>query len=273
MTTSSRIGYFINILLRRSASNIFINSHDFYILRDESRRSVRAPRVTVLETRLGLKIAVRHNIYDFRILKEQFLDQQYFPSGFYQKNFKPITVLDIGGYIGDFAFYCASVFGSTVHCYEPTPENFKIIEWTYGLNPSLMNKVMIFNEAVSSSEGFIKLNVQVIDGEVHASSNRDYLNDSSSIEIPCLGLEHAIDRITKERLDLLKIDCEGEEFNILEGCGTRVLSDRVRYLVFECHPFVENFVDRRDALIKRLEASFWVRREKSNLYFLRNKSI
>jgi FkbM family methyltransferase len=233
------------------------------------RRNIKSDSFTVLETKKGVKIAARQNSCDIKIIKEQFVNLQYFPGDVYPENFKPQVVLDIGGYIGDLSLYCASTFNSRVHCYEPTPQNFKVLEKNLSLNPTL--NITAFNKGISGSSESIKLNVQDVSGEIHASSHKRYDNNATAIEIPCVSLSDAIDALKEPRIDLLKIDCEGQEFEILGNCDLEYLSSKVRYLVFEHHGFVENHRAKLTSLLHALERHFEIVRNAKRLCFLKSK--
>lgn len=251
-------------------NDVFINIADYNCLLLQMRRKIRSDSFTILETRNGTTIAARHNRFDVKIITEQFVDLQYFPDDVYPENFKPQIVLDIGGYIGDLSLYCASTFNSKVHCYEPTPQNFKMLEKNLSLNPTL--NITAFNKGISGSSESIKLNVQDISGEIHASSHKRYDNDATAIEIPCVSLSDAIDALEEPRIDLLKIDCEGQEFEILGNCDLEYLSSKVRYLVFEHHGFVENHRAKLTKLLIDLDRYFDLARNAKRLCFLKSRT-
>lgn len=250
---------------------IFVNNHDYEKLTDQSNNRIKENKITILETVNGAKIAARHNIYDIRIIKEQFIDLQYFPNNVYENNFKPRVVLDIGGYIGDLSLYCASTFNSKVHCYEPTPQNFNIIETNLELNPELKNNITIFNKGISGKTESIRLNVQDMTGEIHASSHKIFDRHNNEITIPCVSLFEAINTLNEPIIDLLKIDCEGQEFEILGDINLNELSKKIKYLVFEHHKFVNNYETRIKDLLEKLKVDFDIIHKRKNLYFLKSK--
>lgn len=250
--------------------DVFVNFDDYENLLSESNERVRQDKITVLQTVKGTKIAARHNIYDVKIIKEQFLDLQYFPA-FFDKNFKPKVVLDIGGYIGDLSFYCAEQFGSKIHCYEPTPQNYNMIKNNLNLNPHLQEYITVYNKGISNSREPIKLNVQDILGEIHASSHKKYKSDVTTIEIPCVSLEDAISTLDEDRIDLLKIDCEGQEFAILSKVNAEELASKVYYIAFEYHKFVENYKEKLDDILENLTTTFEVLKLSKKLCFLKSK--
>lgn len=247
---------------------VFVNVNDYYNLINKSNNKIREEKVTNLITKDGVTISVRHNIYDIKIVKEQFVDLQYFPN-LYEENFEPKVVLDIGGYIGDLSLYCASVYGSKVHCYEPTPQNYQMIQKNLKLNQHL--NIKVFNKGISGHNETIKLNVQDISGEIHASSNKTYNSNTNTIEIPCISLLDAIENMKEPVIDLLKIDCEGQEFKILKECNVNDLSKRVKYLVFEYHKFVEDYQNKLNNVLINLEKDFKIVKKTKKLCFLKSK--
>ena len=249
---------------------IFVNNAVYESLLKESNNRIRQEKISVLETSNGIKINARHNIYDIKIIKEQFVDLQYFPN-IYEEKFSPKVVLDIGGYIGDLSLYCASEFNSKVHVYEPTPQNFDMIQKNLKLNPHLQENIKAFNKGVSGTTDTIKINVQDITGEIHASSHKKYKTQVETISIPCVSLEDAIYEMNEPLIDLLKIDCEGQEFEILGKTDLDKLSNKVKYLVFEHHKFVDDYKNRLDKLMTQLEKHFIVLKKSKKLCYLKSK--
>ena len=254
----------------KNPSEVFKNVEDYNLLLTQSNNRIRENKKTILETFNGTKIAARHNIYDVKIIKEQFLDLQYFPSVI-EKNWIPKVVLDIGGYIGDLSLYCASEFSSKVYCYEPTPQNYKMIKTNLELNPHLESLITVHNKGISNSNHPIKLNVQEINGEIHASSHKKYKTDQQTIEVPCVSLNEAINQVNEPIIDLLKIDCEGQEFEILKDIDSKKLSEQVIYIAFEYHKFVKDYVEKLDDILKNLEQNFEVIKKSKKLVFLKSK--
>lgn len=207
---------------------------------------------TVLRTRTGLRIAVRHNLYDVQIVKEQFIDRHYL------RHFRPrarrdLIVLDVGSYIGDFALYCAHELGARVVAYEPTAENRHMLERNLTLNPALRDRITVVPRGIAAGSE-VQANVQVRGREVHVSSY--YYADDPTAEqrtFPCDTLAEALDRQGLERVDLLKVDCEGGEYDIFPATPRAVL-DRVDSLVFEWHPVV-GWEGRLRRVVEGLEAA------------------
>ena len=160
------------------------------------------------------------------LFHEIWLDKVYSPAGY---EIKPgDVVFDIGGNVGVFALYAATRAKNVkVYSFEPFPENAKYFE--RNLKDSRLKNVEFFNVAVSDEVGTRVLNV-------HDSWIKHSLNGKSSedegITVNCTSLNQAMEKIDK--CDLLKIDCEGSEYEILYSCSTETLK-KVKKIVGEYH--------------------------------------
>lgn len=127
------------------------------------------------------------------------LDDEY---GLREITPQPRTIIDIGANIGLFSLWARSCFQlATVHAYEPNPQ---ITQFT---RKNLEQcDVTLFTEAVGSEMGFASM----IDG---SESRLGQFAIRESGEIVAVTLEEAINRIGGS-VDLLKLDCEGAEWEI-----------------------------------------------------------
>ena len=173
------------------------------------------------------------------LFHEIWLDKVYSPAGY---EIKPNDVIfDIGGNIGVFALYAATRASNVeVYSFEPFLENAKYFE--RNLKDSQLKNVHFFNMAVSDAVGTRVLNV-------HDSWIKHSLNDKSSNKegttVNCTSLDQAMEKVAK--CDLLKLDCEGSEYEILYACSPETLK-KVKKIVGEYH----NLDDERNG--ERLRA-------------------
>ena len=81
--------------------------------------------------------------------------------------------------------------------------------------------------------GEIVLNVQALDaGEMHVSSY--WYPDAEPRSIPSVSLEELLDAHELDVVDLLKVDCEGGEYDIFPEAPDRAL-DCIRNIATEWH--------------------------------------
>jgi FkbM family methyltransferase len=150
-------------------------------------------------------------------LSHLFIDDPY-QLALLPKNIR--TILDVGGNSGLFALLARHYFPeANIHCYEPNPVLLPVIQ----TNTSAFN-IRVFPEGVGSTASRATMNCEgpTLEGSTVPS-------DSGNITITALS--QALERIGGS-VDLLKMDCEGAEWSILED--TTSLS-KVRHLAMEYH--------------------------------------
>lgn len=200
----------------------------------------------VLFTRDGLKLTIRQNIWDARIIQETFIEKPYIR--YFNLPSNP-TIVDIGGYIGDFSIYAAKYLNANVIVYEPTIENFVILKQNIE-NNGFEKRIIPINKAVSDSNE-IKLNIKIQKSEeVHASA---YMyQDAGSRIIPSITLSNLLETHQLDSIDLLKVDCEGCEYDIFSETSDQIFN-RIKNIVFEYHR-VEGFKMKLDLVLNRLQS-------------------
>ncbi|HEX7027331.1 MAG TPA: FkbM family methyltransferase [Gammaproteobacteria bacterium] len=201
-----------------------------------------------LKTHDGLNITIRQNVWDARIIKEIFFDKPY--TRHFNLPANPVIV-DIGGYIGDFSIYAAKYLNAgRVIVYEPTVENFAILKQNIE-NNAFNDRITAVNKAVSNSNEVI-LNVDIQEGnEVHVSGY--WYTDAERRRIPSVTLADVLAEHRLKSVDLLKVDCEGGEYDIFPAVTDDVYS-LIRNIVFEYHR-VDGFEKKFERVLSRLKAA------------------
>lgn len=127
---------------------------------------------------------------------------------------KPVVV-DIGAYIGKIGRLCREVNPNTiVHAIEPEPENYKLIKGSY-----------VYNYAIGYPERMVSFYV-INRKEQKGSSQSNSLypiKNSKKIKVKCITLSRFLKENNIKHIDLLKINCEGGEYEIF-GSNVSFLS-------------------------------------------------
>lgn len=148
------------------------------------------------------------------------------------------TIVDVGANLGFFALAAREHYpAAVIHAYEPNPRIQAMLHAnTDGL------RVAVYAEAVGDRDGTGQL---LDDGP----SNQARLTpDSGAVTVPMVSLETVLERVGSE-LDLLKLDCEGAEWEILRpGPGWA----RVRHIRMEYHLFRGETAEEAQSALVRL---------------------
>jgi FkbM family methyltransferase len=139
-------------------------------------------------------------------------------------------VIDIGAHIGLFASYVGLRYPDIViHSFEPFQDNFNLLLKNLALNH--VENVRAHNLALSADGRFLEMatNPKNSGG---ATCHARTLTHRRTDMIPSTTLDHVFDALKPARCKLLKIDCEGSEYEVL--LSTRSLA-QVEYLSGEFH--------------------------------------
>ena len=140
------------------------------------------------------------------------------------------VVIDIGGNIGASAvFFLKELPTATVYAFEPEPATFDLLRKNIALNGFAARGKGI-NKAVAGSAGTRTLFFAPDSG----TNSLVVQDDRGQIAVECTTLEQIFAEHHIERCDLLKIDCEGAEYEILLDTPAAVLN-RVSTIILEWH--------------------------------------
>jgi FkbM family methyltransferase len=140
------------------------------------------------------------------------------------------TIVDIGAHRGTFAVHAAHASPEAkVYCYEPEQRNFAFLQQNIDAN-GLGSRVSAFRCAVGASKGPRKLAV----GTSLLNSFHIIPEDACSQTVNCTTVNEIFARHELDAIDLLKMNCEGAEYEILESCS-RADFDRIANIRLEYH--------------------------------------
>jgi len=174
-----------------------------------------------------------------------FLQSVYVDNYFLKKYIKPESiVIDIGANIGQFNFFCHSVLKSKkIYSFEPLKETFKILQ----LNTNGRN---IFNCAISSKNKDV-LNMYIPETSLMATLVKDNYKKKEKVSVR--KLDSIIEIRNENKIDLLKIDTEGSEYDVTKASEETL--KKTKYLLIEAslnRKSIGNLVDILELLKKIL---------------------
>jgi FkbM family methyltransferase len=159
------------------------------------------------------------------------------------------VVLDIGANIGIASIYFAATFpDAVIHAFEPEPGNCEVLE----ANARQLARIQVHRFALGADDGELTL----FDSDDRAnlggfSSHDAGVNPARSKTVPVRHSGRALAELGIRKVDILKIDTEGAEWEILTAMD-RALLGGVRVIMGELH-------GRRDfALLDFLQPMFHI---------------
>lgn len=162
----------------------------------------------------------------------------------YMKNFFPEfsisegeIVLDIGAHHGIFTINIANM-GAKVHSFEPNLMSVEIIKKNISVNSFVIDPI-INNSAISDTENQyvdFDLGVRSTAGSIKNLKHKE-LRSGKKIKVKTVKLDNYILNNKLNQIKLLKIDCEGAEYDIFKS--SREIYN-IKYLIVEAHETLGN---------------------------------
>ncbi len=137
------------------------------------------------------------------------------------------TVIDVGANVGVFTTHAAALVGSTgrVVAVEPNPKTFQVLKGNVERNG--LSNARLVAVAADDHEGTARLFIH--DFPINSSLKRA---SGDSVDVPLWTLDRIAREQKLERLDLIKIDTEGNVPGVLRGAAGLIEKHRPR-IVFE----------------------------------------
>lgn len=149
------------------------------------------------------------------------------------------TIFDIGANVGVYSLFAAeSNPNAHIYAFEPTPEVFSSLERNIAANQ--FANITVYRAAVGIHSGVTYLHrCGGIDG---ANEGMNYVSsDRASLEqVETTTLDDFCANQRIRRIDLLKIDVEGGEFDVLRGARTLLQQQRIDCIFLELVEWTAN---------------------------------
>jgi FkbM family methyltransferase len=154
------------------------------------------------------------------------------------------TVLDLGGYQGQWASDIFARYGCTIHVFEPVPAYAAAIRRRFARNP----RIHVHECGLAAAAGRATIHL-------HDDATSTFAKDGAAVDI---RFERAADFLAARSIDrvhLLKVNIEGGEYDLLDHLLDSGLIDRVDDLQVQFHDFVPAAEARMRAIQERLAQS------------------
>jgi FkbM family methyltransferase len=157
------------------------------------------------------------------------------------------VVLDVGGFKGQWASDIFAKYLCTVHVYEPIPEFAEYIARRFAKNDS----IVVHAEGLGATT---RTETALLQSDATTMTSGPG-NSAPGVPVQVRAATEAIDALDIDRIDLLKLNIEGMEFELLESLLDHDYVRRIDHLQIQFHDFFEDAHQRRDAIQQRLRAT------------------
>ena len=141
-------------------------------------------------------------------------------------------------------------FGVELHAFDPTPSSVNMLAST-----DLPERFIFHPWAITAEDGTLKFYPRVRkDGSKSTVMFTMIAEDASiddAIEVPAFCLSSVADKLGHERIDLLKMDIEGAEYDVLEGLLASTIKPRQLLVEFH-HRFKSIGLHKTEDIVARL---------------------
>jgi len=157
------------------------------------------------------------------------------------------VVLDVGGFMGQWASDIVAMYGCRVHVFEPVPAFAARIEQRFARNPL----VTIHRYGLGGVANVVPL---AVSGDASSHVRTEQLG-RAVISVRLRTPAEVLDELNIATVDLLKLNIEGAEYDLLDHLVGTDLIKRIVELQVQFHAFVADAERRRAALCRRLSAT------------------
>jgi FkbM family methyltransferase len=156
------------------------------------------------------------------------------------------TVLDVGGFEGQWASDVVAMYGCRVHVFEPVPGYAEHIRRRFARNPL----VDVHAVGLSSQDESVLASIA---GD--ASSHHRAGEQTVRITLRCAAA--VIDELALAQIDLMKVNIEGAEYDLLDHMISSGRISKVRDLQVQFHAFVPRAAEHMAAIRRALEQTHY----------------
>lgn len=196
-----------------------------------------------------------HKIFEYSVYCYNYSNLLYLFVDIFLKNTyrfgytgKNPVIIDCGANIGMAILFFKKLYpGSRIIAFEPNPFAFQLLEKNISINR--INNVVLYNEALSSTEGMVSFFMNDDKGTLIGSLIRERGGDTT-FEVKAKKLSDVIADINP---DLVKMDVEGAEHEIIEDLQKAGKLSMASQYIIEYHHQINEQKPRLAGFLKKFE--------------------
>ena len=155
------------------------------------------------------------------------------------------TMLDIGCWYGPLALFAAQLC-QTVVAVDPDPAAFASMKRNVALNPTFGQRIVGVQAAIAAASGTRQLHARNFWGDSASSLLHRSLDTAETETVAALSLDELLQKSGTSKVDFLKIDIEGGEFEVLTALSDFLKRMEYPTLLIAFHPsyLAENYLQQ-----------------------------
>jgi FkbM family methyltransferase len=140
-------------------------------------------------------------------------------------------VVDVGGSTGPWSNFIFEKYHCNIHVFEPLISSFHECEKRFEYN----NKVTCYNLAVSNENKMVRMEegIKPDDSSFYAKGKGTF------VDVKVVDISEELTKLNITDIDLMKINIEGEEYNVIDSLYASNRLTSIEYLLIQPHHFVD----------------------------------
>ena len=160
---------------------------------------------------------------------------------------KNFVCVDVGGNTGLYSLQLAKLASEgMVHTFEPVAHNYHVIQLAKHINS--FNNLTVNNMAVGAEPGVVRMAVPLND------SGYAYMTSEGRGNVCVVRLDEYFSESSLERVDFLKIDVEGAEYEVIKG-GSEIFGDADKKPLVVQVELIDRYLERFGASVDKFIAT------------------
>lgn len=167
-------------------------------------------------------------VLDALVIKDTVIDDSYLVDNLRLPTKK--TIIDIGAGLGDFTIMAAKKFPKAkIIAFDPNPNQFRLLQKNIKLNG--VRNIECYKKAVGTKKSYY---LYLSSFNIHASIIKN--KPKKFIRVQGINLNNFLNN----RIDLIKIDCEGAEVDILKSINSKKIKFIRRFIIEYHNKIIKN---------------------------------